>query len=177
VATERVIGERFTAVEPTPLLAALIEGARLELAAAVAAVAPQAEVTSGRRWRFDTGTELTPSIVVSRPGGGEAPVPDLVVEFRTESTGRYVLGPKRMAYSRFRVPEFWYVDPLRRRVAVLRSLDGDEYGWPPEEHDADGVLESRHLPGLRVPVRALVGSAFAVTGRGPAPPDDDWLEA
>jgi Uma2 family endonuclease len=164
---ERVYGERFASVQPTPLLAALIEAARGELEKAAA---PGTEVAAGRAWEFGPGTELVPSIIVARANGSAAAVPDLVVEFRTESTGRYVLGPKRLVYSRFRVPEFWYVDPLRRRVAVLRAAGGGQYGWPPEEWDEDAVLEPCSLPGVRVPVRALVGSSIT-------PLDGDaWLE-
>jgi len=174
VAIERVNGERFTAVEPTPLLAACIADAREALRAAVAEAAPGASVEAGGILAFGPGTELSPTLVVRADGGNLAGVPDLVVEFRTESTGRYVLGPKRMVYSRFRVPEFWYVDPLRRRVAVLRS-GGEEYAWPPEEQGVEAVLEPYRLPGVRVPVRALVSDRFA--GRIVVDPADaDWLE-
>jgi hypothetical protein len=174
VAVERVNGERFTAVEPTPLLAACIADAREALRAAVGAAFAGGSVEAGGTLAFGPGTELSPSLVVRADGGNLAAVPDLIVEFRTESTGRYVLGPKRMVYSRFRVPEFWYVDPLRRRVAVLRS-SGEEYAWPPAEHGADAVLEPHRLPGVRIPVRALVSDRFA--RRAPAEPADvDWLE-
>jgi hypothetical protein len=174
VAVERVNGERFTAVEPTPLLAACIADAREALRAAVTAAFPGGSVEAGGTLAFGPGTELSPSLVVRADGGRLTGLPDLVVEFRTESTGRYVLGPKRMVYSRFRVPEFWYVDPLRRRVAVLRS-SGEEYAWPPAEQDVNAVLEPHRLPGVRVPVRALVSDRFA--GRVIVDPADaDWLE-
>ena len=177
---EQVNGERFTAVEPTPLLAALIAEARDALAAAIAPVHPAATVTAGRSFQFAPGTELSPSIVVSarsEDANGSALLPALVVEFRTESTGRYVLGPKRMVYSRFRVPEFWYVDPLLRRVAVLRSAGGDEYTWPPSEHEAGDVLEAHALPGVSVPVRALVGTAFERDPRARGTDTEEWLES
>jgi Uma2 family endonuclease len=80
-----------------------------------------------------------------------------------------------MVYSRFRVPEFWYVDAMRRRVAVLRS-EGQDYAWPPAAHVEGDVLEPRRLPGVRVPVTAIVGSAFVPC----APADEDpalWLES
>jgi Uma2 family endonuclease len=180
VRVERINGERFTAVEPTPLLSALIAEAREALAAGVAPVLPGATVAAGRTWVFGPGTELVPSIVVAargEPSNGAPPVPDLVVEFRTESTGRYVLGPKRMVYSRFRVAEFWYVDPLRRRVAVLRSEGGEEYSWPPSEHGVDDVLRPSRLPGVSVPVRALVGEAFERDPRAGGPAGEEWLES
>lgn len=175
MAVERVNGERFTAVEPTPLLAACIADARTALAAAVAAAAPRASVQSGGTVAFGPGTELTPSLVVRADADDPAALPVLVVEFRTESTGRYVLGPKRMVYSRFRVPEFWYVDPLCRRVAVLRS-GGGEYGWPPEEHGRDAVLTPHRLPGVRVPVAALVGTKLATRAPAASGDAESWLE-
>jgi hypothetical protein len=158
-------------VEPTPLL-------RVHRRRGGAAARCGALPARGRR---RGGTLASPRHGAPRPrrvradGARPAGVPDLVVEFRTESTGRYVLGPKRMVYSRFRVPEFWYVDPLCRRVAVLRS-GGEEYGWPPEEHGRDAVLAPHRLPGVRVPVAALVGTRLAT--RAPAAREDaeSWLE-
>jgi Uma2 family endonuclease len=98
----------------------------------------------------------------AHPGNGHGPnVPLLVVEFRTESTGRYVLGPKRMVYSRFRVPEFWYVDPMNRRVAILRAHEGGDYSWPPEERASGDTIEPLPFPGIEIAVDALLGPSFS----------------
>lgn len=172
--TEQIAGERFTAVEPTPLLAACIAAAREALAAAVGESA-SVQVSSG--WEFDSSTTLVPSIVVSGASSrnGGAHVPDLVVEFRTESTGRYILGPKRMAYSRFRVPEFWYVDPRGRRVAVLRSEAGGEYAWPPRLFGENDVLELSRFPGAAVRAGALLGPEFDAVAVARPHDDEAWL--
>jgi Uma2 family endonuclease len=177
---ETVNGERFTAVEPTPLLAACIDAAEQALTAAVAAVSPPVTVIARKRWEFGPGTELSPSLVVvpaDQAGNGHGPhVPLLVVEFRTESTGRYVLGPKRMVYSRFRVPEFWYADPLNRRVAVLRAREAGDYEWPPEERAAGEVLEPRPLPGVSIAVDDLLGPSFKDgSRRRHADGGEEWL--
>ena len=169
--TEQIAGERFTAVEPTPLLAACIAAGREALAGALGDRA-RVEVSSG--WDFDDSTTLVPSIVVTATGSsnGSAHVPDLVVEFRTESTGRYILGPKRMVYSRYRVPEFWYADPLHRRIAVLRSEAGGEYEWPPLLFGEGDALELSRFPGASLPASSLLGPGFVRS----LPADDEaWL--
>jgi Uma2 family endonuclease len=133
-------------------------------------------VSSG--FEFEPRTRLVPSIVVShdRSRNGGAGVPDLVVELRTESTGRYILGPKRMVYSRFGVPEFWYVDPRHRKVAVLRSREGRDYDWPPLMPGEDESIELSRFPGVSVPVRDLLGPAFEGGGEGlPVRDAEAWL--
>jgi Uma2 family endonuclease len=165
VSFEQVGGERFTSVEPTPLLAACIDAAHEALGAALADVSPPVDLFVRKRWEFGPGTELSPSLMATRAsheGNGHGPhVPQLVVEFRTESTGRYVLGPKRMVYSRFRVPEFWYVDPMNRRVAVLRAHEGGDYSWPPDEYGPGDVLGPGPFDGVKVAVDALLGPSFS----------------
>jgi Uma2 family endonuclease len=159
---EEIAGERFTSVEPTPLLAECIASAR---AALESGLGERAEVAVSAGWEFEPQTRLVPSIVVVRDhaGNGRAPIPDLVVELRTESTGRYILGPKRMVYSRFRVPEFWYVDPRHRRMAILRSNDGGEYDWPPLlATDGDSVTLTR-FPDVSISVRDLLGPTFTAS--------------
>jgi Uma2 family endonuclease len=155
VHTEEIFGERFISVEPTPVLAGCIAAGRDALAVALG---ERARVHLSLEWEFDPSTRLVPSIVVSRSteDNGGPVVPDLVVEFRTESTGRYILGPKRMVYSRFRVPEFWYVDPRGRRLAVLRSRGGGEYDWPPLVVGDGDVLELSRFPGTMVQASALL---------------------
>lgn len=172
---ERVNGERFTTVELTPLLAALIKQAHQQLATAVHATVPELVVVANQLWHFDPGTEMRPSLLVSRDAEGTRP--ELVVEFRVESTARYIMGPKRMVYERHRIPEFWYVDPLRRRVAVLQSHAGADYRWPPAVYTADDVLVPAGIPALRVPVSSLVGQLFDCHPRAETPVDDDWLDS
>jgi Uma2 family endonuclease len=171
---ERIAGERFTSVEPTPLLAKRIGRTRDVLARALEGRAV-VEVASG--WEFGPDTELVPSIVVTSAGpqNGGPRLPDLVVEFRTESTGRYILGPKRVVYSRYRVPEFWYVDPRGRRVAVLRSEEGAEYGWPPRVYGEDDVIEVARFPGARVDARSLLGPPPPVASSTQDADVEAWL--
>jgi Uma2 family endonuclease len=171
---EEIAGERFTSVEPTPWLAECIAAGR---AALERALADRATVAVSSGWEFEPRTRLVPSIVVSRDEArnGGSGVPDLVVELRTESTGRYILGPKRMVYSRFHVPEFWYVDPRHRRVAVLRASEGSEYDWPPLLPGEDDSIELSRFPGVSVPVRELLGPSFGSGESARARDPEAWL--
>lgn len=169
---ETVEGERFATVAPTPRLARCIAAA----AAALERGAPAADVVVGEELRLGPRTTLVPTISLF-DGDGERARPSLVVEFRVESTSRYVLGPKRLGYSRNGAPEVWFVDPWRSRVAVLRA-EGPEpgYGWPPGER----------RPGERLPTEALANPLTVDellagwpgdVGREPEPGERWWEEA
>ena len=48
--------------------------------------------------------------------------PDLVVEILSKSTGRRDRGIKKSRYARFRVPEYWIVDPVgNEKMAACRN--------------------------------------------------------
>jgi Uma2 family endonuclease len=73
--------------------------------------------------------------------------PDLVVEILSPRTRRRDQGAKRELYARFGVREYWIVDPTARRITIL-SLAGNRYASLPLS--ADGAIQSRVLPGLRL---------------------------
>ncbi len=73
--------------------------------------------------------------------------PDLVVEVISPGTGWIDRTRKMALYATYRVPEYWIADPLRR-VIVVNVLEGEEY--VAVQPDADGLIASRALPGLRV---------------------------
>ena len=50
--------------------------------------------------------------------------PDLVVEVLSESTMDNDLGPKKAAYEKFGVKEYWIVDQWSKRVEVYHSIEG-----------------------------------------------------
>ena len=80
---------------------------------------------------------------------------DIVVEVVPASDPDRVLTEKRRDYAVAGIPEYWIVDPRpgHRRVAVL-TLDGDVYRG--EFVGADGVAESRLLPGFTLPVAEVL---------------------
>lgn len=172
---ESVDGERFATVAPTPRL----EGCIAVAVETLRSAAPGAKVEVGRSLDLGSGTMLIPTIAVYVGGRGDGGAPpDLVVELRVESTSRYVLGPKRLGYSRHGAPELWFVDPWRRRVAVLVAVGGGEIGyrWPPSERRLGERLESAALD--RAPtVDDLLAGWPADVGREPEPGERWWEEA
>ncbi len=81
--------------------------------------------------------ELQPDFAVI----GEGEVPRLVVEVQRESTDRYALGVKRMAYGRAGIAEYWFADPVHGRLVAMKLEPGEpDYTWPPQElHHGDRV--------------------------------------
>ncbi|MDI9897380.1 Uma2 family endonuclease [Rhodococcus sp. IEGM 1381] len=133
---ELVFGEEFAVVQPTALLADCIDGAIGVLGAAL--VDKGVRVVDRPLCTLGKNTELRPTLVVEDSISAK---PNLVVEFRTESTSRYILGPKRLAYGRMGIPELWYVDPGYRRVLVM-VLDGtsQRFEWPATVFQSDELL-------------------------------------
>jgi Uma2 family endonuclease len=67
----------------------------------------------------------------------EIPLPILVVEVLSGSTGRRDRGIKRTAYMAFGIAEYWIVDRKQRTVTVVRSGRDDEHHsttlhWQPQ---------------------------------------------
>jgi Uma2 family endonuclease len=60
--------------------------------------------------------------VVSDRGLEEAP--DLIIEVLSPGTAKRDRGIKRERYAHFGVPEYWVVDPVARRIEILRVSEG-----------------------------------------------------
>lgn len=73
--------------------------------------------------------------------------PELVVEVVSPRTGWIDWARKSALYATYRVPEYWIADPPRRAFAI-HVLEGDQF--TAVVPDADGLIASRVLPGLRV---------------------------
>lgn len=82
--------------------------------------------------------------------------PDIVIEILSPGTRRRDLELKRALYARFKVPEYWIVDPDGRAVAVL-TLAGDSYEQVPGE--GDGAITSRVLPALELTLAQVLADA------------------
>ena len=83
--------------------------------------------------------------------------PDIVVEVLSPGTARRDLGPKRMAYARAGVPEYWIVDPESESVEVL-AHDRGSYARLGLYRRAD-TLRSDVLPEFSPPLAAIFGRA------------------
>lgn len=88
--------------------------------------------------------------IITRPNIQGAP--DLVVEVLSKGTRRTDEDVKRELYERFRVPEYWIVDPDLEIVKVHR-LTGPGYAEPlARSKQSDHRLTTPLLPGLDLPL-------------------------
>jgi hypothetical protein len=146
--SEVVQGVRFVVQPPTPLLERTINRL-VDLLNDVIKSSPR----TGRVERSAPLTAGTDSVVVPDilvRGGGEEPRDvEMVVLVRGESTDRYALGPKRLAFQTAGIAEFWFLDPLRRTLSVM-ALDRRTgmYSWPPARYGpASSVPVTSFAPG------------------------------
>ena len=157
VRAEMVGGQEFTRPERTPFLAALVDRAQAALTAAVASVVPEARVLRDADVLLTAQAVAIPDLAVYR--GPTWDVPDLLVEYRVESTDRLFFGPKRLAYGRARVPEVWFVDAGKGTIAVLRLGGGLDYPWPAEIFGTGATLRSSAIAGLTLAADAFLPSS------------------
>lgn len=115
--------------------------------------------------RLDTGNEYQPDLMLVRTGGratisGEGYVlgaPELVIEVAASSAS-IDLHTKLRVYERNGVPEY-IVWRVRDGAFDWFALKDGKYR--PLAAGADGVIESRVFPGLRMPVAALLAGDYA----------------
>jgi Uma2 family endonuclease len=109
---------------------------------------------------FGEGDYLEPDMVVLlnehrhyRTRRGIEGPPDLVIEILSPSTASQDRGIKRERYAHFGVPEYWIIDPERRRVEVYRLQEDasrptyvtDRLRWQPVEGGPVLELNVREL--------------------------------
>lgn len=73
--------------------------------------------------------------------------PDLVIELLSPSTSSRDLVYKRHIYHRFKISEYWIVDPDRDQV---RCLLWGEKGYSETLHEKGAAISSRLLPGFEL---------------------------
>lgn len=150
---EIIDGQQFAWVERTPLLQRLIGRTAGLLRAKLKERGIEATVRVCEPLALGPRTTVIPDLAVFTPG--EA-IPKLVVEYRSESTERYVLGPKRLIYARAGIPEMWFVEPHAAHVLTLAEHRGLDYVWPAREHRAGDAVASRIFPGVALRVADLI---------------------
>ena len=151
---ELIGGQQFTRPERTPRLRAVVDRAQAALEAGMRLVARNGCVLRDADVLLTLQAVAIPDLALYR--GPTCEVPDLIVEYRAESTDRLFFGPKRLAYGRARVPELWFVDASKSLVTVLRRGEGLDYPWPAQTFGAGDVLRSSALPGLALPAEVLL---------------------
>jgi hypothetical protein len=151
---ELIGGQQFTRPERTPHLRALVDRAQAEFEAGMRLVARDGRVLRDADVLISVQAVAIPDLALYR--GPTCDVPDLIVEYRAESTDRLFFGPKRVAYARARVPEVWFVDASKRLVTVLRLGAALDYPWPAETFGPAAMLRSTAIASLAVPAIALL---------------------
>ena len=79
----------------------------------------------------------------------------LIIEV-SDSSLAYDRNVKRSLYARHGIPEIWIVNLVAGEVEVCRSPEGDQYAAV-SRVGREGVLEPQLLPGVAIPVAALLG--------------------
>ena len=122
---------------------------------------PELERLADATVRFADGTVAQPDIQIRRVDGGTSTVseddcvdgpPELAAEVAVSSAS-YDLYMKKEAYRRNGVAEYLVWQVYERRLDWFALQDGQ---YVPLAPDADGVIESRVFPGLKLPVAALL---------------------
>jgi Uma2 family endonuclease len=80
--------------------------------------------------------------------------PDLVIEILSAGTAERDRGYKRTLYARYRVPEYWIVDPDARTVEVY--VTSGEGLADPTTFPADAALTSALFTGLAIPLAGIL---------------------
>lgn len=76
--------------------------------------------------------------------------PDVAVEVLSPSTAAIDRGRKMRMFARYGVPEYWIVDPLRRRIEI-HVLDPETRAWHAAQTARnEDTVRSVLLPGLAV---------------------------
>ena len=151
---ELIGGQRFTRPERTPHLRALADRAQAALESGMRLIARDGCVLRDADVLLTLQAVAIPDLALYR--GPTCDVPDLIVEYRAESTDRLFFGPKRLAYGRARVPEVWFVDASKALVTVLRLGSALDYPWPAQTFGVGDVLRSSAIRGLAIPADVLL---------------------
>jgi len=159
---EMLGGQHFVWSPRTPLLRAMIDGVEIALAAHFARLGLHARVLRETDLLISAQTAVIPDLAVFL--GETYDLPDLIVEYRAESTDRLFFGPKRLAYGRARVPEVWFADPADGTVSALRLSERLDYPWPPATYRGDDPVGAARIAGLALPARAFFTRETTVHG-------------
>lgn len=81
-------------------------------------------------------------------------VPDIIVEVLSPSNSKHDLQVKFDLYEEVKVPEYWIVNPQEKLVTVY-YLENDKYVGSKPFIDDQQIIESKHLPALKVSVGAI----------------------
>jgi Uma2 family endonuclease len=127
----------------------------------VRAVGERAIVSIQNPVRLDDHSEPEPDFALLKPrpdfyqDAVARPADVLLLIEVADSSLNYDRAVKRVLYARHAIPEFWIVDLTSGEIEVCRKPKDDDYAAV-ERVGRDGALEPELLPGVRIPVSALV---------------------
>ena len=150
---EMLGGQRFVWSERTPMLRAMIDAAEAAVRAELGRLGRGAIVRRESDVLLGAHSVVIADIAVFL--GATYDVPDLIIEYRAESTDRLFLGPKRLAYGRARVPDVWFADPASGTVSALCLTGGLDYPWPPATYTGSEALRASNIRGFALSARAF----------------------
>ncbi len=81
--------------------------------------------------------------------------PDLVVEILSETSRKTDEIIKRKLYERYRIPEYWIVDPVLETVKVYRLTDQGYVRAAELSREANDALSTPLLPGFQAPLAEI----------------------
>jgi Uma2 family endonuclease len=141
-------GVRFVVQPKTPLLERTIDRLVDVLTKALAVSSRMGSVERTTPLMAGADSVVVPDVVV-RSGDAKRCDIEMVVLVRSESTDRYALGPKRLAFQTAGIGEYWFLDPVNQTLSVM-ALDRrtGAYPWPPTIYGpADTVPVTAFAPG------------------------------
>jgi Uma2 family endonuclease len=149
---EVVQGVRFVVQPPTPMLERTIDRLVDVLSDVIAASSRAGSVERTTPLMAGTDSVVVPDVIV-RGGDAEPCDVEMVVLVRGESTDRYALGPKRLAFQTAGIGEYWFFDPVGQTLSVMDlNRRTGEYRWPPRTYG----------PAATVPVTAFAPGEIRV---------------
>lgn len=150
---ETIEGETFHSDPLTPWLAKVLDGVYDALTAMARASDARATVHPSEPMVVLDRHLVVPDVTVR--DGNDRPV--LVVEVRSDSSDRYALGMKRLAYQYAEVPEYWFIDPRAgtvERLVLRNRIDG--FTWPPQQCGPGESIDLASVGTAKVSVDALL---------------------
>lgn len=83
------------------------------------------------------------------------PAPDFVVEILSPKTAKHDRIVKRDDYAMHSIPEYWIIDPVKKRVEQYLLPESSTSYFPPKIHQKGEFIESEVIKGFKIDVTAI----------------------
>ncbi len=83
------------------------------------------------------------------------PEPDFIAEILSPKTAKYDRTVKRDDYAMHGIPEYWIIDPVKKRLEqYLLPKESTKY-FPPKIHQSGEIVESKVIKGFKINMDAI----------------------